>query len=237
VNLPVYVLLKVIDELVLVLCGKSEVAGKLIGHNRRTPLNKIAHGTMHGGILAISNDSRPNFAATLKCSDYYRLAVTALHSDSVTKTAALRLVHVSRLAADESFVNLNGAVGAADLPARILVLHSEPNPMQHEPSSLLRNSQRAVNLPRANTVLAVRNHPHHRQPLLKTERRVLKHRSGLDAELRLRVPRLALPQAARRYKRNVLASARRAGYAIPPAPQGQIVDAVIRALEVDDCVC
>src|SRR5580698_5292898 len=139
VNLPVYVLLKVIDELVLVLGGKSEIGIELIGHNRGTLLNKIAHGTMHGGVLAISNDSRLNSSATLKCSDYYRLAVTALHSDTVTETAALRLVHVPRLAPDECFVNLNCA---AELAARILVLHPQANPMQHEPSSLLRDSQR-----------------------------------------------------------------------------------------------
>src|SRR5579863_458390 len=76
-NLPVHILLKVIDELVLVLCAKFAIAGELVSHNRRTPLNKIADGTMHAGILAISDDSRLNFASALKRSDYHGLSVTA----------------------------------------------------------------------------------------------------------------------------------------------------------------
>src|ERR1700722_3921807 len=236
VHLPVYILLKVVNKLVLVLAGKSVVALKLVGHNRGTLLNEIAHSTVNGGVLAISDDSRLNLASTLKCADDHGLAVTALHSNTVAETAALRLVHIACLAANESLINLYCAVRAAQLAASILVLHSEPDAMQHKPCCLLRNSQRAVNLPRGNAILAVRNHPHDREPLLKTERRVLKDRASLDRELRLRIPRLALPQTARAHKRYVLASARRAGNAVLPAANRQVVEAVIGVLEVDDCV-
>lgn len=235
-NLSVNVLLKVVHELMLVFRIQVVVTSELIRHNRRTGFNKITYRAMHSGILAITDDPRLDLSTTLKCSNHYSLSMSALHPNAIAKTAALALVHVSRLATDVSLINLDRSVRAAKLPAILPVLHPETNAMQHEPCRLLRDSQRAVNLPRRNAILAIGNHPHHRQPLLKTKRRVPKHSPGLDAELRLRVPRLALPQAARWHKANVLASARRTGYAALPAPQGQIVDAVIRVLEVDDCV-
>jgi hypothetical protein len=238
VNIALYVLLKMIDDLMCVGLGEAVIVNELVSHNPSSGEYVVLDDLVHNLFLAAVSENRSaDFAVALKHPHYNCLAVSALHTSAVTQTAALALVHVSRLATNVSLVNLYSVSTTTELAAVRLVLHPETDAMQHEPSSLLTNSERTVNLPRANSVLTIRNHPHHRQPLLKTKRRVLKHSPGLDAELRLRVPRLALPQAARRHKRNVLPATGRTGYTLRPAPQGQIVNAVIRTLEVDYCVC
>jgi hypothetical protein len=85
-------------------------------------------------------------------------------------------VHVSRFTADESFIHFDVT---GQFPAVAFILQRQANPMQHEPRSLLSNSQRAVKLPRANPVSVVRNHPNSGKPLIKTDRRILEHSTGL----------------------------------------------------------
>src|SRR5207248_3189310 len=79
VNLPVNVLLKMVYEFTLVLRFESGISGELIRHNRGAGLNEITHRAMHGGILAMSDDSRLNLSATFERGDYNSLAVSALH--------------------------------------------------------------------------------------------------------------------------------------------------------------
>src|SRR5271157_371256 len=106
--------------------------------------------------------------------------------------------------------------------------------MKHEPRRLLGDAERPMNLPRGDAVLAVGNHPHHRKPLLQAKRRVLKHRSCLDAELGLRMASLALPEMAGRDVGCIRATARRADHASAPAPSRKKLDAVIGIGEVPD---
>lgn len=80
-----------------------------------------------------------------------------------------------------------GAASAAEFSAAP-ILQREPNTMEHEPCGLLGNANRAVNLPRANPVLAIGDHPDSREPLIQSERRVLEYGPDLDAELVLRNP-------------------------------------------------
>src|SRR5256885_15876077 len=80
VNLSVNVLLKMVHELMIVFRVEIVVASELVGHNRRASLNEIAHGSMHGGILAISDYSGFDLPAALKCANNHSLAVSALHS-------------------------------------------------------------------------------------------------------------------------------------------------------------
>src|SRR5207247_3799736 len=89
VNLSVNVLLKVVHELMIVFRFEIVVASKLISHNCRAGFNKIAHGSMHSGILAISDHSGFDLSAALKCSDDHSLAVSAFHSNAIADTAAL----------------------------------------------------------------------------------------------------------------------------------------------------
>src|SRR5205085_5307181 len=104
VNLPVNILLKMVHELTLILGFKSRVTSELIRHNRGAGFNKIAHRSMHCGVLAICDDSGFHWSATLQSCDDHRLAVSALHSNGVTHAAAPTLVPVPRSAADGTFV-------------------------------------------------------------------------------------------------------------------------------------
>src|SRR5208282_2111863 len=99
-----------------------------------------------------------NLPAALKDSHHSRFVLRSCASDAAL---ALRNVHVPRLAADESFVNLNFA---AQLRAEEIVLHRKANPLQHEPCRLLRYLDVSRNFVAANAVLAVRQHPRCREP-------------------------------------------------------------------------
>src|SRR5262249_26076925 len=72
-------------------------------------------------------------------------------------------------------------------------MHGQPDPVQHEPCGLLRNSDCAVNLVRRDSVFAVAKHPHRQYPLVETDGRVLKDRSDLGGELLAALAVLALP--------------------------------------------
>src|SRR5207248_720378 len=143
----------------------------------------------------------------------------------------LRGVHVARFAADKGFVHLNLA---GQLPAALL--HRQTDSVQHEPSGFLSDAQVAADLVGANAVLAVRNEPHRRKPLVKTERRILKDGSDLDGKLRLRMASLALPVTPRRHKTDILGIAVRAHNAARPAIECKVVQAVVRVREIDDRV-
>src|SRR5437016_5429226 len=117
VNLTVNILLKVIHELMLVFRFEIVVASELISHNRRTRLNKISHGSMHSRMLAISDHSGFDLSAALKCANDDSLAVPTLHSNAIAETAALAFMHIPRLAANVSFVNLNRPIRPAKFAA------------------------------------------------------------------------------------------------------------------------
>src|SRR5205809_4696307 len=119
VNLSVNVLLKMVHELMIVFRFEIVIASELVSHNRRARLDKIAHRPMHSGMLAISDHSGFDLSAPLKCADNYSLAVSTLHSNAIAETAAFALVHVPRLAADVSFVNLNRPIRPAKFAASL----------------------------------------------------------------------------------------------------------------------
>src|SRR5438445_7965136 len=77
VYLPVNVFLKMIDDFMVVIWREVNVARVFIGHDSGASLNKITHGSLHGGILAICDDTCFYFSAALQSSNNYSLAVTA----------------------------------------------------------------------------------------------------------------------------------------------------------------
>ena len=91
-----------------------------------------------------------------------------------------------------------------------------------------------MNLPRANTVLAVDRHPHRSQPFVETDWRVLEDRSSLQRELRSGVLLAAVPAIVLLQEQHVLATAARADNAIRPATGHKIFAAVLRIGEVED---
>ena len=89
-----------------------------------------------------------------------------------------------------------------------------------------------MNLPRANAVLAVGNHPHRGEPFVESDRRILEDSPHLDRELTLLMPSLALPHAAGGNEGNFLRATDRADNAIRPAPCHKVIQAVICIREV-----
>src|ERR1022692_289468 len=77
----------------------------------------------------------------------------------------LVLVHIPGLPADESFVRFH-------LPRELVTecnAQSEPNAVIEEPCRLLGNADGPVNFVRTDTVFAVHNLPHGREPLVQTD--------------------------------------------------------------------
>lgn len=125
-------------------------------------------------------------------------------------------VHVAGLAADVGFVCFDGGAVAAHLPA-VLTLERESDALEHEPGGFLRNAERTGNLVAANAVLGVCDDPDARQPLVQTERGILKEGARLEGELPFRMACLALPPVAALVEVDARVAALRAADAIGPA--------------------
>lgn len=125
-----------------------------------------------------------------------------------------------RFAADESLVGFHDCSRlrtTTKFATRELALpQGRANPLQHEPCRLLRNAEIAGKFVRANTVLAIRQHPHCRHPLIKAERGIFHDRLDLHRELLL--AGIAEPKPARLDERKLLRSTPRAvNLAVRPA--------------------
>src|SRR6266542_4187515 len=89
--------------------------------------------------------------------------ITADLADATGFDAPLLVtVHVPRSAAYKSLVRFDSS---RQLFSRFVV-HSQANPMQHEPSGLLSDTNRAVQLIRTDSVFSVGNQPKGAQPLV-----------------------------------------------------------------------
>ena len=119
----------------------------------------------------------------------------------------------------------------------MLVLHSQPDSVQHEPCGFLCHAKGAVQFPRRNAVLVVDDHPDSGEPLLKRNRRVLKDRSDLGRELALRVNALALPAALVGEELGVCPTTSGTGHdSIRESQRDHVREAIIGVCEVLDCL-
>jgi len=219
---------RMIDYRVIVIVGQSFIRKQFVAENRGTGFDVFADRFLKFLPAALINMHRTDLPVSLYHAKDDRFVGSA---GAVNLFRSLVLVHVARLAADEGLINF---YFAAQLAAPT-TLHCEPNAVEHEPCGFLSNTDGAVNLPRANPVLTICDHPDSRKPLIQPERRVLENSSDLDAELRFWVPSLALPKAARRNKTHVFGAASRTNDALPPAACNQIIQAVVGIGEIDNC--
>jgi len=143
------------------------------------------------------------------------------------------LVHVASLPTDEGFIGFNSAAVAAQLQKRT-ALHSLADSVEHEPCSLLSDTQRAGTLAGANAVLCSADEPDSREPLFQAERRVFEDGSHLGCELPLRVAALALPFLLRRQIGHILAATARALNAVWPAMRRHVSQTILSVCEVND---
>lgn len=148
----------------------------------------------------------------------------------------LFLVHIARLAADESLVHFDFATGTTQLDERA-GLHRKANPVQHEPCGLLGDAKSAGHFVGTDSVFAIGNHPNSDKPLVQRQRRILKDSPDFDRELPFGVDALALPLALILEEHGVLAATSGADHdAIWPAQLDHELEAVIGIREMDDCL-
>lgn len=131
----------------------------------------------------------------------------------------LTSVHVPRFAADESLISLNGPGHFIDRSVMLRVTNS----VQHEPCRLLRYAKRTGDLVARYTVLAICEHPHRAEPLIKTNGGILENGSDLNRELFAASE--ARPHQPRLEKRQLLALAAWALGTIRPLSFGNSFEA------------
>src|SRR5260370_2473072 len=170
---------RMIYNLMSIVGFHSTVGAHCIGIETGFSPNILSHGFLDKRLSSISNHFATDFSATLQDSPDGLLSFWASRSDTAL---AFRQVHVACFATDESFIRLDFGAWATEFHNGI-VCHRTANAMEHKPCRLLCDSQCTVNLPRANPVLCIDDHPNCGHPLIKTERRIFKDSSYFDSEL------------------------------------------------------
>lgn len=231
VDLPVNVLFSVIDYAVNIIGVEIVVRPERIAIDHRTGLNVRINRAAQRLALSVRDDDRADFAVTLKQPHHGHLTLIARRS---LKSAGLNAaVHVTRLAADESFIDL---YVTRHLFEKRAALHSKTDAVVHEPRSFLGDAKRAGDLVTANTVFAVCDHPYSREPLIQTERRILEDGPDFNGELPTLVRALTLPLVLLLKKRYVFAPASRTDNTIGPTARNKVAEAILRIREIDDCL-
>jgi hypothetical protein len=217
-----------VDHLVRESRAQILIGHERIGVDRAARLDVLVNLAVERVLAATRNDGGTDLSATFEDTHHGSLAADASRRQAPLPPAR---VHVASLAADESFVYFDFAAVAAELHGRT-GLQGQPDTLKHEPRGFLSDSQRTVNLPRANAVFAVGEHPHCREPLVEADRRVLENGTHLHGELAFRMAGLALPHPARGNEAHVCGATGRAHDAITPAPCYEIGEAVVRVREI-----
>lgn len=172
---------RVVDHFVNVVLSQRVVAGVRVGVNHRALFDVVGDLSGERRALAIGDDGGADLAATLFRTPIENAVndVLASHATRHDLPLAAAGVHVGRLATDIAFV-------AFDLPSELVErfpLHGQSDPVEHEPSGLLRDAKGAGKFATADTVLGIGDAPDRHKPLVQTQRRVFKNGSYLRAEL------------------------------------------------------
>src|SRR5579871_1165080 len=226
-----YVGFRMVDNVVDVVSLKAKVGVQFVREHVTAFLNMLPDVRHERSVLGIGNDFRADLSAAFQHPLDANLTNVApglaLHGALLAS-----FVHVPRLAADVSFVDLNFT---AKLAARLLILHSQPDAVEHKPCSLLGDADSTVEFPGGNTIPVAGDHPHGREPLVQTERGILEDGPKLDAELGFKMPRLALPDATGSDESYVCRATRRAYDSVRPPTRHKIVQAIVGIREVSYC--
>jgi hypothetical protein len=224
------VLFGMIDDLMHVISRQTVVGTPRIAEHIGAALDVLAHYALKRRATGIRYMAQADFfALAIQQAHYYSLA--AASSASAGNLGFLILVHEASGTANERLVNLD--FSAAQFAA--IFLHCQPDAMKHEPCGFLGHAKPAMQLPRADAVLVVYDHPDRRQPLMQTERRILEYCSGLQAELRAVVLAVAFPDARLFEIDDVIGiTSRTADNTVRPAKFNHEFVTVIVILEVDN---
>src|SRR5208337_4442409 len=226
----IYVLSRVVNDLMSVFTCQSFVGHEGIGIESRASSNVLAYFLLQYLAAAIRNHAGADLATTLQDSDHCGFVLPA---SAGNPALTFTNVHVPCFATDESLIDFDLAV---QFGTEELISHSKANPMQHEPCRLLGNLHVTRNLVARDAVLAIGDHPSCGKPLVQGNRRIFHDGADLDGELTLWVMLRARPSQALLAEFHGRATASRADdLAVRPSADREIVDAVIRIREVDDC--
>ena len=173
---------------------------------------------------ACGNDRRADTSLTLQHSHNDHLAFGTTATNALFPFAG---VHVASFSANEGFVSFNLS---AEQNACAL-LHRPADTLEHEPCGFLRYLHVAGDLVGTDAILAVRNQPDSRQPLIQADRRVFKDGPDLDGELLAALPVLTFPDSSAFQESNGFRIAVMAGDAIGPTNRDQVAESVVSVRE------
>jgi len=180
VHAAIHVFDGMVNHLMIVVAVQPDIGFERICVERRASFDLFPNERLHILLTALLHDLRANATAALHESDHNRFVVIYAACES----SLARLVHVTRLTADECFINFNFAVRAAtQFASEEIILDSKPKALQHKPCRLLRNAKSAVNLHAGHAVLAVNQHPKSGHPFVESKGRILENRSQFQGEL------------------------------------------------------
>jgi hypothetical protein len=227
VDVAVHVFDSVVDDGVLVLRLQAVVGFQFVAEDCGASFDALTNNRLKVFLLAGPYVPYYDLAAALHHSERDFLTLRAASSnDALT----FRLMHITRLAADEGLVNfdLTGQLRS------VLVLHSFANTVEHEPCSLLGQAKVSRNLIATHAVLAVRHQPHGREPLAQRDRRFIEDRADFNGELLPAFRRAALPDPASLEEHRFLGRAVRTLDTLGPALRREIVQRIVRIVEINN---
>src|SRR6266700_112774 len=226
VNVAVHVFNSVVNDRVLVVRFQPVIGFQFVAEDCGASFDVPSNPLLKFRLVSLTDYHRPHLAATLYHSHYDGLVLAPRSGDSL---CAFVLVHVARLAADESFVYFYFAGQLAALFA----LKPKPDAMEHEPCGLLSHTKSTVNLPGTNPVLTVGDEPNRWHPFFEWQRRILHHSAHLDRELAQGMSIAALPAALIRQESDRSAPTSRTDhYTIRPSFRGQVFQAAVGIREI-----
>ena len=164
-----------VNNLMHVFIGQSVVAAKFVGDYLRAFFNVCANR----GVKIARANSLHNFAANARrFIDCFTLrkSKNSSFSDHARLTSPFALVHESSLCTDVSFVGLNAARKLLDRT----ILQCKPDAVTQEPCAFLRDSKRAMQLVRTDSVFGACNQPHCAKPFVNSNGAIFHDRANLD---------------------------------------------------------
>ena len=227
VNVAVNVSDGMVNDLMGIIGGESIIGPQRIGIESGASFNVFADFRLKRMLLAVRHDGSADLATTFNDPDNSSFVFGSGAGDATT---ALRDVHVAGLATDEGFIHFDFAGEFSAL----LALQSETRTVEHKPCCFLSDAQRPVNLKRTDSILAVRDEPYARKPLIETNRGLLEDSPDFDGELPFGMSAAALPAPLIRQETDLVTPTGRASNSVRPAPCDDVTEAVIGIGEIDD---
>jgi hypothetical protein len=223
VNVAVYVLFRVIHELVNIIRIEASIGREFVSENFRARFDIRAHFLLQRMALAVSDVLHADLAS---------LAIQQAHDQLFARSARagdfrfLVLVHEAGEPTDKRFVRFDGTAPAEFREGS--ALHCKADAMEHEPCGFLTDFQITSEFARTDSVLTVPDQPDSGQPLSQRQRRILEDGSYLDAELTAGMLLVALPTALIGEIVDLIASAGGAlHHTVRPTARDHICDAAI----------